>query len=442
MTANRFLKDHTTPSPSRPRSAGTRRCRSRRGRRVLPLAFAVAALALSVALFSGRMTPRAEAGPGVAVPQSASGQPASAAGLPAPTPVAGAPTPALTVNLPGDPPVSQGTLLVRLPWGDGPGEVGLQKPAEGLGRGPEALAIAPDGRIAVLDSVNHRIDVLSAQGTPLSTIPVDLPEPRFLAVGTTGVYVLDCDAGRRVQGWDWDGTQTFSSPLALPTDQPVTNLILSGTQVLVEVGHESVFPVAGGPNPTSVGAAGGVSALQASVEGPSALPGRPADSSGGHFVQARFKPGDQPRMRLLDATGRSLPGAPREIALSTTKKLEFLVSVDPIRPVQESAGSAPAGGDATGQATGVDVSAAGGLIVGARIVTSPAGENGAPGLLVARVSLDTADGSPSAIMLREGSYVHIGQPYVVGPDGVLYQPLATDEGYSIYIHNFDRGGSQ
>ena len=57
---------------------------------------------------------------------------------------------------------SAGSLLVTLPWGSGEGQVGLARPVEGLTRGPEALAVAPDGRIAVLDSVNRRVLFLDA----------------------------------------------------------------------------------------------------------------------------------------------------------------------------------------------------------------------------------------------------------------------------------------
>ena len=44
---------------------------------------------------------------------------------------------------------SAGSVLVTLPWGSGEGQVGLMRVDEGLTRGPEALAVAPDGRIAV-----------------------------------------------------------------------------------------------------------------------------------------------------------------------------------------------------------------------------------------------------------------------------------------------------
>ena len=99
---------------------------------------------------------------------------------------------------PGSSAASSGVLLATLPWGSGDGQVGLVSPAEGLVRGPEALAVAPDGRIAVLDSVNRRVLVLAVDGAVTGTISLSLQEPRFLAVTNTRIYVLDCDADQRL----------------------------------------------------------------------------------------------------------------------------------------------------------------------------------------------------------------------------------------------------
>ena len=100
---------------------------------------------------------------------------------------------------------SAGTALVTLSWGDGDGQVGLERPTEGLTRGPEALAVAPDGRIAVLDSVNRRVMLLDAEGEPTGAVAAPLAEPRFLAVDDDLLYVLDCDADRQLLTLDWDG---------------------------------------------------------------------------------------------------------------------------------------------------------------------------------------------------------------------------------------------
>ena len=76
---------------------------------------------------------------------------------------------------------STGTVLARR-LGRRLGQVGLLKPGEGLSRGPEAIAVASDGRIAILDSVNRRLVLLDATGAFTHNVPVSLGEPRFLAV--------------------------------------------------------------------------------------------------------------------------------------------------------------------------------------------------------------------------------------------------------------------
>ena len=55
--------------------------------------------------------------------------------------------------------------------------------AEGLSRGPEALAVAPDGRIAVLDSVNSRLMLLDPTGRPFATAQIPLSGPALLGGG-------------------------------------------------------------------------------------------------------------------------------------------------------------------------------------------------------------------------------------------------------------------
>jgi hypothetical protein len=42
----------------------------------------------------------------------------------------------------------------------------------------------------------------------------------------------------------------------------------------------------------------------------------------------------------------------------------------------------------------------------------------------------------SYILLADSTYAYVGQPYTVGPDGRVYQPMATEAGYSILVHSF------
>ena len=141
---------------------------------------------------------------------------------------------------PGSSAASSGVLLATLPWGSGDGQVGLASPTEGLVCGPEALAVAPDGRVAVLDSVNRRVLVLAVDGTVTGTISLSLQEPRFLAVSNTRIYVLDCDADQRLVQMSWNGTSygTLSLP-ALP--DAVSGLFATSYGPCVEVAHGRVY---------------------------------------------------------------------------------------------------------------------------------------------------------------------------------------------------------
>ena len=161
--------------------------------------------------------------------------------------------------LPPEP--SPGRQLVTLPWGDGAGEVGLVQPAEGLTRGPEALAVAPDGRMVVLDSVNSRLVLLAADGSFTGALPLTLAQPRFLAVDSGLIYVIDADTDRQLVCLDLHGAQVLAAQL--PTlDDVVTGLFATDDGPCVEVAHDQVFAVAFKDNGKQAGSAGMISATE------------------------------------------------------------------------------------------------------------------------------------------------------------------------------------
>ena len=51
---------------------------------------------------------------------------------------------------------------------------------------------------------------------------------------------------------------------------------------------------------------------------------------------------------------------------------------------------------------------------------------------------DTAEAATGILLLSGSSSVYLGQPYVVAPDGRIFQPWASEAGYSILVHSFAR----
>ena len=47
-----------------------------------------------------------------------------------------------------------------------------------------------------------------------------------------------------------------------------------------------------------------------------------------------------------------------------------------------------------------------------------------------------ANGIVDSMLLVDRSGAYVGQPYVVSPDGRVFEPVATEEGYSIFVHTF------
>ena len=325
---------------------------------------------------------------------------------------------------------SAGVLLVTLPWGGGDGQVGLLAPGEGLARGPEALAVAPDGRIAVLDSVNKRLVLLDARGRSVGTAPVALSEPRFLAADNDRLYVLDCDVDRRLVTLDWSGVSLAAAVLP-ELDDVVTGLFSTDVGPCVEVAHESVFLI----NQTDSGiqTAATASNLQVASTGPAkplraelrALAGRPLDRRLGRVAKVTFKPGKNAEIRLSSIDKKSLKAkqtAELSAVLAPGRALEHVVSVD---------------GDGSG-----------GLLVGARLLDTDAKGAGRPSLIISRLSSSAAAianqsaGTAAAgtagdsLLLADSPFAYLGQPYVVAPDGRVFQPVADPNGYSILVHTF------
>ncbi len=331
---------------------------------------------------------------------------------------------------------SAGSLLVTLPWGSGDGEVGLAHSTEGLTRGPEALAVAPDGRIAVLDSVNRRVVMLDSEGRYVGAAPVALAEPRFLAVDNNRLYVLDCDADRHLVTLDWNGIG--QSVLALPElDDVATGLFATPAGPCVEQAHDTVFLMtrsAKGKTPNSPQAAptvgehssaGVETAIDSATAADASLsprPGRPVDAGQGLAAKVTFKRGANISIKCFCVdknTSRVTQTADVSPVVAPGRIIDHLVSVD---------------GDGHG-----------GLIVGARLLDSePGGAEGACLLLTRlapQASSRAADGpagfdATTTLLLADSTFAYLGQPYVVAPGGRVLQVMGSEAGYSILVYTF------
>jgi hypothetical protein len=334
---------------------------------------------------------------------------------------------------------SGGVPLVTLPWGDGEGQVGLCHPKEGLTRGPEALAVSPDGRLAVLDSVNRRLLLLDAAGQVIDYASVPLAEPRFLAIDDARLYVLDCDADRRVATFDWSGASVAVVSVP-PLPDVVTGLFATVDGPCVEVAHRTSFVLSAATS-TLENAAGSLASkaagtLGSPVGGPlRALEGRPVDRGLDRLARVTFKPGQNPSIRSFRFDKANS---------KYTKSNELAPTI--------------ASGAAVEQLVSVDGDGGGGLIVGARLREPEIRAGGPAYLVLTRLAASGAGAADAASMrssrsdtgilyLAESSFAYLGQPYVVAPDGRIFQPVGTEEGYSILVHSFSEdvtasGGAQ
>lgn len=322
---------------------------------------------------------------------------------------------------------STGTLFTSLAWGTGDGQVGLLRPADGLAQGPEALAVASDGRLAVLDSVNRRVVFLDAAGAPPGWSALPLAEPRFVAVDDERVYVLDCDADHRLVSLSWSG-EILSSHALPELPDVVTSLFATKQGPCVEIAHEQVFRVVArgldGRSAAVANAAGGNDRDRQNAATLKLVPGRPAAAGAGRWLSARCAPGKNPRVAAVE-NADGAPGVTRtadlDLGLPAGRSIEHLVSLDADRSDGLTIGA---------RVTGAFGSHAGACLVLRRFEFQKDG----------RLAKVARPGDPAApvdsLVLTDSSLAYVGQPYIVAPDGRVFQPVATTSGYAIYVHTF------
>jgi hypothetical protein len=305
---------------------------------------------------------------------------------------------------------SPGTVLVTLPWGSGSGQVGLLETKEGLTQGPEALSVAPDGRIAVLDSVNRRLVLLDQGGSLLGEIALQLAQPRFLAVDDQALYVLDADSDRRVSTYEWSGK--LVSTVAAPTlDDVVTGLFATSQGAFLEIAHRSVLLLGSGTN-----------TLYDSTT---------TDSLNGSVLQLAGRPLDRDITQVASATYGTVDGVRITTGTVNGSSMEITDSAN-LRPLL-------AAGQPIEHLVSLDGDGHGGLLVGARLLQPGVPSMSSSTLAITRLaSAGTQPADGSVLLLAESTRAYTGQPYVVAPDGRILQPFASDDGYKIMVHSFEK----
>lgn len=296
-----------------------------------------------------------------------------------------------TVTLPAVLPTpSEGSPVLSLPWGDGPGAVGLADSDGGERRGPEAFAVTSDGRMVILDSVNRRLLTVGSAGSPAGVIPLDLRSARFLAVTPERIHVLDADDDRQLQTFTWDGHLEATRPLA-ESEGPVTALLVDPDgSPLVEIAHDATQAVDAPADTRGLSAAG--------------TRGRPAGTGGERRLSANLGSDGHPRVERRDLA-RGLEES-WEVDPGAACAVDHLVSLD---------------ADAQGRVT-----------LGVRLRDRPGAGHRSPGSLL----LTRLDEEGGPLLLAEDLYAYLGAPYTVGGDGRVYAPVADPDGYRIVVHDF------
>jgi len=300
--------------------------------------------------------------------------------------------------------VSDGQPLLSLSWGTGEGQVGLQLPGEGLARGPEAFAVTGDGRIALLDSVNRRLLLFDQDQRLLCSVDLTLPEPAFVDADEQTIAVLD-RRGEQLLEFDWRGSLRQELELPPPADV-VTGLFVESGLVGLEIAHDTVLNVIPArPNPAG-----------RSRAATDASPGRPLRARLAGTVTAEFKRGSAPRVNFSAGKGGERS---RRVDVDFGRPLEHLVALSAAEDE---------------------------VLIAAKLPESAQDSGGASRIAVARIPM-TESTAPmpdpfvslgESLLLEVPDFAYVGEPCVFGKDGLVYQPLAGPEGYSIVVHRTER----
>ena len=137
---------------------------------------------------------------------------------------------------------ADGRVVFFSPWGGShKDQLGRERPEEGNPSGPMSFAVGPDGKIHVLDQVNHRVVHRNPDGSLAGTSEIALREAQDIAVGKDGsMAVLDRLGDKSIALYDSDGAIRGQLPLAgegIEEPGHVTGVFVDGSDVYVEREH-------------------------------------------------------------------------------------------------------------------------------------------------------------------------------------------------------------
>ena len=225
-------------------------------------------------------------------------------------------TAALTVAQIAHPLLTPGALsgpslqppLLILPWGQAPGQVGHRRESESMQEGPMALDVAPDGRIAVLDQVNGRVQVFSV-GQPVQILPIQRDTFQDVAFDDAGrLFALDRLGVPEVVALTGGGLQVPTVGEGLDEGAAATGLFPMADGLWVESEHETLVHISDAQG----------HALTERTQ----VPGR-VGQTGRQLVVAKVIGPQQVTVRVREATG----------AVTFTAQLQFAWALDGIREV-------------------------------------------------------------------------------------------------------------
>jgi hypothetical protein len=115
--------------------------------------------------------------------------------------------------------------VVSAEWGSGDEQLGRNLPDQAAPEGPKSFTVDENGRIYVLDALNHRVLGYDDKALVSTTT---LPERPFVDVelaGSTGLALLDVDSTPGIVFVDFDGTVTGEIPIGSEGEIPEPNVI-------------------------------------------------------------------------------------------------------------------------------------------------------------------------------------------------------------------------